>query len=204
MNMSRKVRVLGAAILAALCVAGSAQAQTINFSIGMISDTNTGVRDTAVFFAAGADVPLSRMLSVRGELGSRWPGSRSQTIDLLRPGIGHTTIKDDSILDAAALLRFGTPADQTFQAGLLAGPHVELVKRTSRTIMPIVNSNPFRVEETMHEEHHWWTTLDIGFDAGVRLDERWTLSGYGIAALQPSGDSRRTEFRAGVITQYRF
>lgn len=188
------------AVLACLIFSSPAAAQSFNFGVGLMEETRTNT-GPAVWYSAGADIPLSGWLTLRSELGSRWPGSRRTTTDAARI---FTTHVEDSIFDAALLLRFGTPEDRSFQFGAFAGPHVEFVKSRTTTLFPPTGLNPNGVE-TVLEKNHWVSLLDVGVDIGARIDDDWTLLAYAVAGIHPSpNEEGSVPLRAGVMAKRRF
>jgi hypothetical protein len=107
-------------------------------------------------------------------------------------------------VDLGVLLRYGTAADRTVQFGVLAGPHVEWVKSRTTTLFPPTGLNPNGLE-TVLEKQYVNTVLDVGVDAGARIDDRWTLLAYAVAAIQPPpNESGTTQVRAGVLVKRSF
>ncbi|HEX6322995.1 MAG TPA: hypothetical protein VFZ36_04665 [Vicinamibacterales bacterium] len=184
----------------------------------MIGDTRVRRSGSAMALSIGADVPMSARWAIRAEIGGRWPGVHRSYVDTLyyepNPAApddpsrailvrSDTSVEEDSLADAALLVRFGTPHDRTFQLGALAGPHVEWVRTETRTLFPRYGVDPANFTETRVETHHVRTVFDVGLDAGVRLDERWTLVAYGLVGLQPQ-ENRRAQPRGGVLAKWSF
>ena len=220
------MRIPTTAVLTLLLIAAPAFAQdssskppvTLNFGPGFVGDTRHAEFPSVMLASIGADVLLSARWTLRGELGARWPGSRTSYVERFyfepNPAAPNdpsrairvrsdTTIFEDSLADAALLLRFGTPAARTFQIGALAGPHIEWVKTETRTLFPRHGVDPTNFDETHTETHRIRTVFDAGLDAGVRLDERWTLVAYGLVGL-PLQDDHRVQPRGGVLAKWSF
>ena len=102
-------------------------------------------------------------------------------------------------------MRAGTPASRRLQAGVLAGLDLQLVDLQTETwILPTYRDGlePF---EQVSEARSLRTLLAVGVDAGVRIDDRWTIAAFGIAGLPPAFDDRhRPQLRAGVIAKRDF
>ena len=220
------MRTVTTTVLALLLTAASGFAQstspqppvTLNFGPGFVGDTRHATFPSVMLASFGADVPLSARWTLRGEIGARWPGSRTSYVERFYlepnpaapndpsraiPVRSDTTIVEDSLVDAALLARFGTPAARTFQIGALAGPHIEWVRTETRTLFPRHGVDPANFEETHAETHRILTLVDVGLDAGVRVDERWTLVAYGLAGLTLQED-RRVQPRGGVLAKWSF
>jgi hypothetical protein len=220
------MRTATATVLALLLNAASAFGQdasskppvTLNFGPGFVGDTRHAKFPSVMLASIGADVPLSTRWTLRGELGARWPGSRRSYVETFYfepnpaapndpsraiPVRSDTTIVEDSLADAALLLRYGTPAARTFQIGALAGPHVEWVRTETRTLFPRHGVDPSNFEETHAETNRILTVFDVGLDAGVRVDERWTLVAYGLIGLSLQED-RRAQPRGGLLAKWSF
>ena len=194
------MRNASAAVLACLIFSGPASAQSFNFGVGLTEETRSNA-GPAMWYFAGADIPLSERLTLRSELGSRWPGSRRTTTDAARV---FTTHVEDSIFDLALLLRFGTSEERSVQFGVFAGPHVEFVKSRTTTLFPPTGLHPNGVE-TVLEKNHWVSVLDVGIDAGARIDDKWTLLAYAVAGVRPAPNEDGTvPLRAGVMAKRRF
>ena len=191
---------------------------TLNFGPGFVGDTRHAKFPSVMLASIGADVPLSARWTLRGELGARWPGSRTSYVERFyfepNPAAPNdpsrailvrsdTTIFEDSLADAAVLLRFGTAPASRFQIGALAGPHIEWVRTETRTLFPRHGVDPANFEETHAETNRILTVFDAGVDAGVRVDERWTLVAYGLIGL-PLQEDRRAQPRGGLLAKWSF
>ena len=193
---------------------------SLNFGPGVMGDTGVEGLDVVTLYSVGADIPLSARWTLRSELGGRWPRSQRSYFEALyaepnpaapndpRRAIrlrSDTTYVEDSLADAALLVRFGTPASRRFQVGALAGPHVELVRTQTRTLFPRHDVDPANFEETSVEKHHMRAVFEVGLDAGVRVDDRWTLVAYALAGLSsPADDNDRRQVRGGVLAKWSF
>ena len=194
------MRTASTAVLACLIFSSPASAQSLNAGVGLVTESKSNP-GPAVWYSAGADIPLSERLALRAEIGSRWPGSIRKTTDVARV---FTTEVEDSLADLAVLLRYGTSADRSVQFGVLAGPHVEFVKTRTTTLFPPTGLNPNGVE-TVSEKHHVNRMFDVGVDAGARLDDTWALLAYAVAAVDPrSNETGKTQLRAGVLVKRSF
>lgn len=220
------MRTATATVLAFLLTAASAAAQsppskppvTLNFGPGFVGDTRHASMPSVMLASIGADVPLSARWTLRGELGVRWPGSRRSYVETFSfepnpaapndpsraiPVRSDTTIVENSVADAALLARFGTSAARTFQIGALAGPHIEWVRTETRTLFPRHGIDPANFEETHAETNRVLTVFDAGLDAGVRVDERWTLVAYTLVGV-PLQEDRRLQPRGGLLAKWSF
>lgn len=190
--------------------AAPAFAQTLNFGTGLVSATSKGKDGPLLTYGIGTDLPLSDRWSVRLEAGRRLPDTliRSFTTERYLLGIrldSRTTTEETSIADAAALLRFGSAPDKLVQVGVLAGVNFQAVDLVERTWIPQSLIDPSDAVETVRESFVIETLFDVGGDITVRVDERWALTAFGAAGLQPPGsEDERTQLRAGVFAQYRF
>jgi hypothetical protein len=185
-------------------------AQTFNFGTGITTSTSNPSSGAVFVYTAGADLPLSERWGLRFEAGRRLPDTqvRSYTTERYLLGIrldSRTTVEETSIIDAAVLLRFGTPSDRAVQFGALAGLNFQAVDVFERTWLPHSLTDPSEAEESVRESFVIETLFDVGADLSVRVDDRWTLTAFGLAGLQPPGaEDQRPQFRAGVLARRSF
>ena len=196
--------VLGLAAPAAAQTSADTPRATLNVAVGMIGSSSDATPGSRPLYAIGADMPLSNLWSLRVEAGRRFPSSQQW-----RRGVTFnadtTAITETSVLDAALLLRAGTPMSRRVQAGALAGLNLQLVDLETETWILPSHSGDREPFQQVSGNRSLRTRLDLGLDAGVRLDDRWTLTAYGLAGFPPVlDDNERTQLRFGVIAKRDF
>jgi hypothetical protein len=185
-------------------------AQTFNFGTGIVGSASERLPGSMFTYAIGADFPMADRWTVRIEAFRRLPDSRVHNFETghYTPGIPRaspSTIEEHSIADVATLVRFGSSRDRALQFGALAGLDVQAVNVKDRAWVPLSPENPTGVLETMREELRFDTVFDVGADVSVRVDDRWTLTVFGIAGLQPPyNEDKRPQLRAGVLARRSF
>ena len=207
--MKRIIRIATPAVLVWALTASAAFAQTFNFGTGIVGSAWKARPGQLFTYGVGADLPFDERWSVRVEAARRLPDSLQRSHEPLRYPSGfrdtRATVEEHSIADVAVLLRFGSPRDRTVQFGALAGLDVQAVNVKDRAWVPHSVENPTGVLETTHEALRFDTVFDLGGDMTVRVDDRWSLTAFGIAGLQPPyNEDRRPQLRAGVFAGYRF
>lgn len=198
------IAALGMAAPAAAQTSTDAPRATLNVAVGMIGSSADATPGSRPIYAVGADMPLSSLWSLRVEAGRRFPSSQRWRRDVTF-NADTTTITETSVLDASLLLRAGTPASRSVQAGALAGVDLQLVDLETETwILPSHSHDPEPFQQ-VSENRSLRTRLAVGADAGLRLDDRWTLVAYGIAGFPPVlDDNERPQLRFGVIVKRDF
>lgn len=209
------IQIAGAALAAATMCAATAEARTLNLGVGLVGSSAKATPGVSSHWFAGVDLPFAERWSVRIDAGRRWPGRRSWTghsqyfvanpaapSDPRQafPVFSTTVVHEDTRGEAAFLVRYGTPSSRGVQVGALAGLDIHAVNITAHTIIPRSITDPLDVFESRSENLRFRGVFDIGMDAGVRVDDRWTVLAYGIAGLQLT-EHRRPQLRAGVIVK---
>lgn len=198
------ITVLGLAAPAAAQTSADTPRATANVAVGMAGSSSDATPGSRPIYAIGADMPLSSIWSLRVEAGRRFPSSQQWHRDVTF-NADTTTITETAVLDAALLLRAGTPMSRRVQAGALAGLNLQLVDLETETWILPSHSGDREPFQQISEHRSLRTRLDIGLDAGVRLDERWTLTAYGLAGFPPVlDDNERPQLRFGVIAKRDF
>lgn len=211
---------LAVAVSVVLIGPATAVAQTINLGIGLVGSSAKATPGLSSHVFAGVDLPFAERWSVRIEGGRRWPGRRSWTAHsqyfLSNPDapsdprqafrvLSNTVVHEDTRGDAAVFVRYGRPASGRAQAGALVGLDFHAVRINTHTVIPQSITDPLDVFESRTSALRTRCVLDIGMDAGARIDDRWTVLAYGLAGLQsPFEEHRRPQLRAGVIVKRDF
>lgn len=193
-----------ATLLVLAAAAAPAAAQTtaskppasLNFGTGLVSSVGD-ITDSVPQYVIGADVPVFRFVSIRVEAGPRLPFRRQTSVDQF------TTFSETALVDASVLVRAGTPGAARVQVGALAGVDMHLVRvRHEQWVRPDIR-DWYRFEERVTETQQVRGVFDIGGDAGIRIDDRWTVLAYGLAGL-PANRDARTQLRFGVLVKRDF
>lgn len=190
----------------------------IHAGIGTVSSSSFATPEDAMLAAAGVDFRLGNGWELRFEAGRRDPARRwivvhtkyylagSSSDVIAASEVDSTTIvHEHSKINAAVLLRRYWVLRERFELAGLAGLDMDRVDYRAHTTIPLSLSDPSDVE--IHERDTTFTRVvfDVGLEAGVRIDDRWTALLYTIAGLQsPFEESRDMQARNGVILKYRF
>ena len=212
--------ICAAGLIAFGATAAKAEAQTINFGVGMAGATSKVMPGAVMTYAIGTDIPLSDRWSVRIEAGRRLPDTKTWHFTTQRflphpeaptdprraiRADSRSTLEETSLADVALLFRFGSSPARPVQFAALAGVDLQMTTHHTVTFIPQSVTDPGDALETVHDGRRLHMLLALGVDAAFRVDDRWTLTTYGTAGLQsPLVEDRRPQLRAGVFASYRF
>lgn len=198
--------------------AGPAAAQSTapRFSLlvgaGSVGSTSSAMPGAMAMVSAGTDLRLSRNWELRVEAGRRFPSHRSWEPHSLyyypSPDDPSQSIEadttqiaaEDTLIDVAVLLRRAWPIRERFEAALLTGVDVSVVKFHHHLAIRPSPGDPDGVEEVYDSSNRRaLMVFDVGVEGGMRVGERWRVLAYGIAGLQSLFEENRgPQLRSGI------